>query len=266
MDVTFVSAKALRSLFEVLSDFVQAVAIDADSDGLRIQAMDSSHVCLVSVNMYAKDAGFFDAFECGEAKTLGVNVTNFLRALKCAAPDDRVRIRADIETGVMAMAFDGDGARSADIELKLMDIDEERLAVPEWEGAVRFDVESAAFARVIRDLSSLGDTARLSIAVHDDGTSFLTLACEGDVGRASVRLKGKCDDSDGPQESKPAGFSLKHLTSISKGHALSDELSIEALPDMPVRVEFLLTPPNSATTRSYARFYLAPKLEDEDNE
>jgi proliferating cell nuclear antigen len=50
--------------------------------------------------------------------------------------------------------------RISDFEMKLMDIDSEHLGIPEtaYEAIVR--MPSAEFARICKDLSTIGDTGR----------------------------------------------------------------------------------------------------------
>lgn len=46
----------------------------------------------------------------------------------------------------------------ADFEMKLMDIDSEHLGIPEAEYHAIVRMPSAEFARICKDLSSIGDT------------------------------------------------------------------------------------------------------------
>ena len=50
----------------------------------------------------------------------------------------------------------------SDFEMKLMDIDSEHLGIPEAEYEAIIRMPSAEFARICRDLSSIGDTGRAS--------------------------------------------------------------------------------------------------------
>ena len=50
--------------------------IDCSSDGLSIQAMDSSHVSLCAVALRADG---FDHYRCDRNMTMGMNLTNMVR-------------------------------------------------------------------------------------------------------------------------------------------------------------------------------------------
>jgi len=51
-----------------------------------------------------------------------------------------------------------DQERISDFEMKLMDIDSEHLGIPETEYEAIVRMPSAEFARICRDLSTIGDT------------------------------------------------------------------------------------------------------------
>ena len=60
-----------RKLIESIKDLVKLVNIDANSSGISIQAMDSSHVALVALNM--KEAGFTN-YRCDKPTTFGLSI------------------------------------------------------------------------------------------------------------------------------------------------------------------------------------------------
>ena len=60
--------------------------------GISLQAMDSSHVALVSLVL--KHAGF-STYRADRSMTLGISISNFAKVLKLANPDDEVHLRAD---------------------------------------------------------------------------------------------------------------------------------------------------------------------------
>lgn len=53
----------------------------------------------------------------------------------------------------------------SDFEMKLMDIDSEHLGIPEAEYHAIVRMPSAEFARICKDLSSIGDTGNFSLCL-----------------------------------------------------------------------------------------------------
>ena len=68
--------------------------------------------------------------------------------------------------------FVTDQERISDFEMKLMDIDSEHLGIPETEYEAIVRMPSAEFARICKDLSTIGDTGR-----HPSVGCTLLLSC-----------------------------------------------------------------------------------------
>lgn len=68
--------------------------------------------------------------------------------------------------------------------MKLMDIDQEHLGIPDTVYDAEIQLPAAEFARIIRDLKELGESVK--IEVSKDGVRF---SSEGDIGSAAVTLK-----------------------------------------------------------------------------
>ena len=68
--------------------------------------------------------------------------------------------------------------------MKLMDIDSDKLGIPDTEYDARVTMPSAEFARICRDLTQLGESVR--IEVSKEGVRF---ASDGDSANGSVLLK-----------------------------------------------------------------------------
>lgn len=71
----------LKKLVEAVKDLVTDGNFDVSSTGIQLQAMDSSHVCLVSLHL--RDDGF-QHFRCDRNMSMGVHLANFSKILKCA--------------------------------------------------------------------------------------------------------------------------------------------------------------------------------------
>jgi hypothetical protein len=73
---------------------------------------------------------------------------------------------------------------AADFDLKLMDIDSEHLGIPETEYSATIRMPASEYSRIVRDLSSIGDT--VTISATKEGVKFST---QGDVGTANITIR-----------------------------------------------------------------------------
>jgi len=150
----------------------------------------------------------------------------------------------------------------ADFEMKLMDIDSEHLGIPEAEFQAIVRMPSAEFARICKDLSSIGDT--VVISVTKEGVKFST---RGDIGTANIVCRqnttvDKPDDATIIEMQEPVSltFALRYMNSFTKATPLSNQVTISLSSELPVVVEY------KVAEMGYIRFYLAPKLEEDDIE
>ena len=130
--------------------------IDAGDTGLSLQAMDNSHVALVALMLRADS---FSPFRCDRSVSLGINLTSLQKILKAASPDDILTLKAEDSPDVVNFVFESSGNdRFSEYDIKLMDIDQEHLGIPETEYAATIEMPSAEFQRICRDLSALSES------------------------------------------------------------------------------------------------------------
>jgi proliferating cell nuclear antigen len=137
----------LKKIIEAMKDLVNDANLECSGDGISMQAMDSSHVSLVSLQLN-KDG--FAEYRADRNISLGLNLGGVAKILKCAANDDQITIKADDDGDTVNFVFEGkDGDRVSDFELKLMDIDSEHLGIPETGAEVWRSSRRAVGARLV---------------------------------------------------------------------------------------------------------------------
>jgi proliferating cell nuclear antigen len=102
----------------------------------------------------------------------------------------------------------------------------------------------------------------VSIECTKDGVKF---TCTGDIGNGSITLRSHTN-VDKPQQnveinlSEPVAltFSLKYLVNFCKASGLSDSVKLCLSNEVPLLVEYEIS------NNSYLRFYLAPKIGDDE--
>lgn len=187
-------ARVFRNIVEALKEVVAELHLECTDTDIIVQAMDSSHVSLVSLRLAAE--GFL-AYRCEKSMTLGVNVANLVKILKCAGNDDTIQLSAEDGGDVLKIRLsDQNENRVSDFAMKLMEIEGLQLGIPQQEYKASVEMPSSEFTRVIRDIASLGDTAHISVA-----KSGVTFSVSGDIG--SVNLHMKATSGDLPELNAP---------------------------------------------------------------
>ncbi|KAJ8602995.1 hypothetical protein CTAYLR_001519 [Chrysophaeum taylorii] len=259
-EATLDKAQLLKMIVESIKDLVNDANVEVKETGVSLQAMDSSHVALVSLNLHS---ALFSHFRCDRAVPLGLNLSNFAKILKCAGNDDSVTLKALDDGEVLTIVFESPGQeRTSEFELKLMDIDTEHLGIPDEEYAASAKISAKEFQRIVRDMSVLGDTC--TIACTKEGINF---SVNGDLGKGSINLRqnaavDKEDDAveitlDEPVE---LSFALRYLNFFTKATPLAARVHISMSPEVPVVVAYSVGEEEGMGNLS---FYLAPKIEDD---
>lgn len=141
-----------------------------------------------------------------------------------------------------------------------MDIDSEHLGIPETSYEAVVSMSSSRFQEICRDLQTISDS--VSIECTKDGIKF---SAEGEMGKGDVTLKanGSVDKEDDAttielSQSVSMSFSIKYLVGFTKATPLASRVNLSLSADVPLLVDYKLD------NLGYVRYYLAPKIGDEE--
>jgi len=247
----------LKKIIEAIKELVTTVNIDVSSTGLSIQAMDSSHVALVALNL--KESGFQN-YRAFNNMTLGLNIQNLSKIMKCAGNDDIITMKADEDPSSMTFIFENNKSdKVSDFNLNLLTIDSEQLSIPETEYSSIVTMSSAEFTRICREMSQINET--VTIETSKESIKF---SVAGEIGGGSVTIKGTEGDKKEDQtilevdEPVSLSFALRYLNLFNKASNLSNQVVLSMSADTPLVVEYKIPDLGSL------RFYLAPKITEEE--
>jgi len=246
-------ADKFRKVIESLKELCDECNIECAPDGIKTQCMDTSHVALVS--MLLKPEGFLH-YVSRRTLSLGLNLANFSKVLRCGGPKDKLSIRATSEERI-EVAFDNENEnRTSTFDLKLIDLDADNLGIPEHEYTCKITMPSNEFARVCRDLSSMGDT--LNVFCSKMGIQF---SVKGDKGSGSMVYRKEAS-SKGPngitiemEKNVKQQYAMSYLIRFSKSSVLSSKVNLSLSEGIPLRVCYEVE--NLGTMQ----YFLAPKYE-----
>lgn len=135
---------------------MQDCNFDCNDSGIALQAMDNSHVALVSMMLKSES---FSPFRCDRNIALGINLSSLTKVLKCAQGEDILTMKAEDAPDVVNFTFESsESDRISEYDIKLMDIDQEHLGIPDTEYAATITLPSNEFRRITSDLSALSES------------------------------------------------------------------------------------------------------------
>ncbi|KNC86325.1 proliferating cell nuclear antigen [Sphaeroforma arctica JP610] len=253
-------AEILKKILDSVRELVEQGNLDCSGTGISLQAMDSSHVSLVALLL--KSEGF-ERYRCDRSINLGINMQSLGKIVKTAGNHDAITLSSEDKGDVLGLMFEStEQDKVSNYEIKLMDVDAEQLAIPVAEYSVCVRMPSAEFARITRDLSTIGDSVLISCT--KDGVQFSTT---GDTGSGSIVLRQSSSVDDEKkavvievQEPISLSFATKFLVQFSKSAALNESVTLNLGDGVPLMVEYPMK------EMGYVRFYLAPKLSNESDD
>jgi len=233
LEATLNEAATLKRLLDAVKELVQDANFECNESGINLQAMDNSHVALVSVKLHSDG---FALYRCDRPIPLGVNLGSLTKVLKCAKDDDKCTLKATDDGDVLSLKYEAHNAdRVAEYDMKLMDIDADTLGIPDTEYDARVTMLASEFTRIVRDLMSLGESVR--IEVSKEGVRF---ASDGEAAQGNILLKqtdaareryenyGKDDEEDdvkedSEDEERPKKAKKKEKEKVKKEEGADDE-------------------------------------------
>jgi proliferating cell nuclear antigen len=239
MHAQFKKGLVFKRIVECFRDLISEGAFICHTDSITLQAMDTSHVSLVSMRLDT-----FESYSCDEDFFIGVQIQNLHKILKCMDPEDILTLSADPDTPVLSLEFQKPN-RSANFEIHLIDLDIDHIEIPEQKYDCNITLSSNDFKKIISDLQPFGE----SIFLKAKKNEFIFSVQD----QANIALK--TFEEYTCYNETIAEFSIRFLGLFAKASVLSKSVILRFSSDTPLQVEFVFD-------EGWIRYYLSPKMID----
>jgi proliferating cell nuclear antigen len=245
MRLVTIQASAIKSVFEVLKDILNDVNIYFKPDGMYITTLDTARVALVDIFLAADN---FDAYECEHEILAGINISNTFKLLKTITNNDVLTLSV-MSKEFMDIHIKSEAKKTTtNFQLKLLDINENRIQVPDINMTTVTTMQSADFQRMCRDMSNIG----VNIEIIREN-NLLTMKCAGDFANQETSIE--CVD-ESPHIS--GLYSLRYMNTFTKATSMCSTVQLMQEPDS----KFLILKYNVADLGEL-KFYLASKVSED---
>jgi proliferating cell nuclear antigen len=246
MKLVTIQASAFKSTFEVLKDILNDVNVYFRPDGMYIVTLDTARTSLVDMYLSADN---FEEYHCNQDEIIaGINISNTFKLLKTITSNDVLKIEI-ISKEFMDIEIISEVKKTkSSFQLKLLDINESRIEVPDIEMTSVTTLPSSDFQRICRDMSNIGTDIEIRRC-----KDYIQLRCEGDFASQETTI-------DCPDEDVDIGglYSLKYLNIFTKATSMCASLQII----QEVGNRFLILKYNVANLGEL-KFYLATKVSED---
>ena len=252
MRMKTVQSNAIKTLFEVQKDLLTDVNITFDEHGMRMLAMDGARVALVHIKLNGAD---IEQYSCSQRYTLGINLTYLYKLLKSIGNNDTVCFEIfDSALDTLVLTLENlDKNCVYEYKLKLLDIDEEPLQIPDVQFDKVISMPSVDFARYCRDMKDISESVQIHTSRND-----LTFNCVGEFSSCCMNI-GETQNGvsfDGREDVR-GNFALRYLSTFSKSFNLSNYVELMLKNNYPLILHY------NVASLGYVRYCLAPKVSEE---
>ncbi len=231
-------------------NLIEEAAFKFTGEGVRMRAMDPSHVALVDFDLPAKA---FDEYEVSKPVVLGIVLVELNKIMSRAKSEDSLILEFEEEKNRLSLVFKGRSSRR--FNLPLVDIKESELPEPKLQFGATVRVLGEIIQDGLRDAEVVGDTVRF-----EANESGFFMYSEGDGRSVELKLEKGSEALAKLEVRQPsrAMFNVKYLSDMLKAADMKDFITINLGTDLPIKLDFPI-----AGGEGRLSFILAPRIESE---
>ena len=220
IEIQTVQSNAIRILIEALKDILTDVNLQISPEGLKIISMDGSKQAVVNLKL---EANKFEKFYCKNFIRAGLNMTSLYKIIKNVKNSDIIRfyILSSSSTKLHIEIENKEKKTHILTVLKLLDLDEDILDIPNIEFDTVKTMPSNDFQSYIRELSIITNKVTL-----ESKNNTFSLSGEGDFAETKINV-GDSNSIDVKTDHYSIGkFYIKYLLLFSKSTNLCNTVEI----------------------------------------
>ncbi len=238
LEVRTVQSAAFKTLIEAAKELLTDTCIEFDETGMKIVAMDTSHIVLVHLKL---DANKFEYYYCKSKLVIGVNMLNLHKLVKTLNSNDTLTLFVDDNDynhlGIKCENLEKNSKTT--FKLNLLDLDNHKITVDPAEFNSVITLPSADFQKICRDCHNIADQVEIK-----NINNQLIFSCKGDFCCQETILS----DHDGintitnkvQDEIVQGVFSLKYLVLFTKCTNLCNTVELYLKNDYPLICKFFV--------------------------
>ena len=248
-------ANKFTTIFHHFNTFTEHLQLMFLADKLYVQAMDTSHVCLIELSL---DKTWFDKYEInsGDKSTIAISTMFFYKIVNTKQENQSIELSFEGDPDKLNIEFTSNvkGEYKKLFKLSLIELDCDTLNVPSTD----YTAELVIGTKILNNMSD-------QLAIFDEVVNIvcteekIEFTAEGTEGQMMVplhidELEEYAIEEDGRVD---ISFSLAYFHKMCLFHKIADEVKLEFSEDYPVKMTY------SLNEESHLSFWLAPKIAED---
>lgn len=241
----------IKNIVKLIHAVIDQVNFGFYPEGIKISTMDQSHVSFIDI-LIPKE--FFSNYNCGNGFVKGINLKYLIQILNHLNKDDDLIMLFENNCDEIDIKFIN-CKYSKFYTLKLLEIENEGLTIPELEDMSIITLSSNYFNNIINDFNDIGTQLRFKILKDKEKIS---LKCDGEMTNLKMILHDEDIETTNLQDIE-LYYNIKHIQTFTKFYVLNSKIEINIKQDLPIILKYTIM------DTGYMNYYIAPKLEDDDD-
>lgn len=233
LEIKTVQASSFKILIEALKELLTDTCIEFDASGMKIIAMDTSHIVLVHLKL---EASKFEHYYCKNKLSIGINMLNLHKLIKTINSNDTLTLFMDDSdiNHLQIKIENSEKHTKTTYKLNLLDLDNEHISIDPTEFNSVITLPSTDFQKICRDMHNVSEF----VEIKNIGNQLI-FSCKGDFCCQETILS----DNAGALQTKTSEivqgvFKLKYLVLFTKCTNLCNTIELYLKNDYPLIIKY----------------------------
>lgn len=226
LEIKTVQASSFKQVIDALKEILMDVNLEFDHTGMKIVALDNTHVVLVHLKL---DADKFETYYCEKKLYVGINMLKLHYLIKTISNNDVLTLFIDRNnSNYLGIQIENEEKNLKTLyKLSMLDIDVLNIQIPPADFQTVITMPSVDLQKIIRDMHNLADFIEVRNVDNQ-----LTFSCKGDFCSQETVLGTDKNpnifitSSENRQEIIQGVYSIKYLISFTKCTSLSSTVEM----------------------------------------
>ena len=226
LEIKTVQASTFKQVIDALKEILMDVNLEFDETGMKIVALDNTHVVLVHLKL---DADRFETYYCEKKLYVGINMLKLHLLIKTIGNNDVLTLYVDRHnSNYLGIQIENQEKNMKTMyKLSMLDINVLNISIPPADFQTVITMPSVDLQKIIRDMHNLADFIEVRNVDNQ-----LTFSCKGDFCSQETVLGTEKNQniqitsSADKQEIIQGVFSIKYLISFTRCSGLSPTVEL----------------------------------------
>ena len=238
LEVKTVQATTFKQVIDALKDILMDVNLEFDETGMKIIAMDTTHVVMVHLKL---NADKFEKYFCEKKLFIGINILKLHMLIKTICNGDILTLFVDKEeTNKLGIQIENTNKNlRTTYYLSMLDINALEFHIPPVDFQSIITMPSGDLQKIIRDMSNLSDN--IEIRSIENSIYF---KCKGDCVQQETVLGTENNqnlvivNNNNTQEIIQGVYNLKYLAMFTKCTNLNNVVEVYLKNNFPIILKY----------------------------